>query len=145
MSYTIFIKRLWQSENSTISEFSISGTEISGYFLERPGPDTTEENLRKRIPDGSYSLKWHASGRMRKFSPLPNLFNASVPSSRAILIHPGNVPDDTDGCLLPGKSKGDDRIGQSLGLYEEIKQLMVDKGIENFNVLITSCYVDCKK
>ena len=70
---------------------------------------------------------------------------AAVPSSRAILIHPGNVPADTDGCLLPGKSKGDDRIGQSLGLYEEIKQLMVDKGIENFNVLITSCYVDCKK
>lgn len=145
MSYTIFIKRLWQSDKSTTSQFTISGTNISGYFLERPGPDTTAANVRKRIPDGSYSLKWHASAKLRKFSPLPNLFNADVPSSRAVLIHPGNVPADTDGCLLPGKTKGDDRIGQSVGLYDDIKKLMVEQGIENFRVSITSCYVDCKK
>ena len=33
----IYIKRMWQTENSTISTFEVSGSNIKGYFLERPG------------------------------------------------------------------------------------------------------------
>lgn len=142
MAYTIFIQRKWQTPSSTVSEFAISGTDIKGYFLECPGPDTVMPNLKKRIPEGSYSLIWHNSGRFKKHSPTPLLFNAQVPSSRLILIHPGNKPQDTEGCLLPGTNRNIDEVTKSVILYDKLKHLMIEKGIHNFKVFIMSCYVD---
>ncbi|WP_237172358.1 DUF5675 family protein [Pantoea alhagi] len=75
MAYTIFVQRKWQTTLSTISEFSISGTNIKDYFLECPGPDTVTPRLKKRIPEGSYRLVWHTSGKFVKHNP-PKLFNA---------------------------------------------------------------------
>ncbi len=144
MSYTVFINRKWQSELSTVSEFSISGTDVNGYILERPGPDTTTSDLRKRIPEGTYYLKWHVSAKFGKHSPVPLLYNSAVAADRYILIHPGNGPDDTDGCLLPGSVRLSDRIGSSVAKYNEIKNCLTEKGIENFIVMITSCYVNGK-
>jgi hypothetical protein len=80
LAYTIFIQRKWQTALSTISEFNIPGTEIKGYFLECPGPDTETPNLNKRIPEGHYSLVWHASNKFAVHNPVPKLFNAKVPS-----------------------------------------------------------------
>lgn len=138
----MFIQRKWQTAISTISEFNISGTDIKGYFLECPGPDTIMPNLKKRIPEGSYSLVWHTSGRFKKHSPTPLLFNAQVPSSRLILIHPGNKPQDTEGCLLPGTNRNINEVTKSIILYDKLKYLMIEKGIHNFKVFIMSCYVD---
>lgn len=142
MAYTIFIQRKWQTSKSTISEFSISGTDIKGYFLECPGPDSVTAGLKKRISEGSYSLVWHTSTKFSKHSPLPQLYNAQVPLSRWILIHPGNEPSDTEGCLLPGRVKLFDRVEVSKAIYDRIKSLMQAKGIDKFRVMITSHYVD---
>ncbi|MGD8107917.1 DUF5675 family protein [Pantoea sp. FN0302] len=142
MTYTIFVQRKWQTTLSTISEFSIPGTDIRGYFLECPGPDTITADLKKRIPEGSYSLVWHTSNKFSKHSPLPQLYNAQVPLSRWILIHPGNEPSDTEGCLLPGRVKLFDRVEVSKTVYDRIKSFMLSKGINNFKVIITSHYVD---
>lgn len=142
MAYTIFIQRKWQTPSSTVSEFAISGTDIKGFFLECPGPDTVMLNLKKRIPEGSYSLIWHNSGRFKKHSPTPLLFNAQVPSNRLILIHPGNKPQDTEGCLLPGTNRNINEVTKSVVLYDKLKNLMIEKGIHNFKVFIRSCYVD---
>jgi hypothetical protein len=48
------------------------------------------------------------------------LYNDKVPESRAILIHIGNYPKDTEGCLLPGKTKGVDFVESSGPLINEI-------------------------
>ncbi|WP_409371605.1 DUF5675 family protein [Mixta theicola] len=68
--------------------------------------------------------------------------NAQVPSSRLILIHPGNKPQDTEGCLLPGTNRNINEVTQSVILYEKLKCLMIKNGIHNFKVFIMSCYVD---
>jgi len=144
-NYLISIKRLWQTDSSTISTYDISGSTISGYILERPGPDTRESGLRKRIPEGSYRLQWHNSNipTVQSHNPVPLLYNSSVPVSRYILIHNGNYPDNTDGCLLIGASKGDNFVGNSVTKLNELKDFLTQEGIENFTVTITSCYVNC--
>jgi len=142
LAYTIFIQRKWQTALSTISEFNIPGTEIKGYFLECPGPDTETPNLNKRIPEGHYSLVWHASNKFAVHNPVPKLFNAKVPSSRAILIHPGNTPGDTQGCLLPGTERLIDKVTNSVIMYKKIKNILKKEGISKFNITITFCYVD---
>ncbi|WP_244323730.1 DUF5675 family protein [Mixta intestinalis] len=42
-----------------------------------------------------------------------------------ILIHPGNEPKDTKGCLLPGTARLTDKVTNSVAMYNKIKQLMV--------------------
>ncbi|GAA3601414.1 hypothetical protein GCM10023078_31150 [Gibbsiella greigii] len=143
----ISIKRLWQTDNSTISTYDISGSKISGYILERPGPDTTISGLRKRIPEGSYKIKWHNSNipSVKPYNPVPLLYNANVPQSRYILIHNGNYPRNTDGCLLIGSTKGNDFVSGSVAKLKELKGYITQEGIESFTISITSCYVNCKK
>ncbi|WP_353613677.1 DUF5675 family protein [Mangrovibacter phragmitis] len=144
--YTIFVKRIWQTDNSTISTYEISGSKIKGYILERPGPDTKTSGLEKRIPEGVYNLKWHNSNipSVKKYNPVPLLHNADVPVSRYILIHNGNYPRDTEGCLLVGGSKGVDFVGASVVKLTEIKEFIAKEGIDNFVLSISSCYSTCK-
>ncbi|WP_380184659.1 DUF5675 family protein [Kalamiella sp. sgz302252] len=142
MAGQILVKRIWQTELSTISRYNIPGTKISGYMLERPGPDTTTPNKRLRIPEGTYSLKWHATGKgsIKEFSPLPLLYNSAVPVTRYVLIHNGNQPKHTDGCLLIGGSKSVDFVGNSVNKLKELKAFLQKNGIENYKVIISSQY-----
>ncbi len=144
--HVISIKRLWQSDKSTISTFTVSGSTIKGYILERPGPDTTTSGLRKRIPEGNYKIKWHSSNinSVKSYNPVPLLYNAAVPQSRYILIHNGNYPRNTDGCLLIGSTRGQDFVGGSAAKLKELKEFLTQEGIENFTVTVTSCYVNGK-
>ncbi|CAE1143898.1 DUF5675 family protein [Serratia sp. Tan611] len=143
--HTIIITRTWQTDNSTISNYEITGSSIKGYFLERPGPDTQESYQRKRIPEGNYSIKWHYSSipTVSPYNPVPLLFNATAPESRNILIHNGNFPRDTDGCLLIGSSRGVDFVGNSVKKLKELQNFITSKGISNFSLTIKSCYSGC--
>ncbi|MCG8709079.1 hypothetical protein JHU04_002310 [Brenneria sp. 4F2] len=143
----ILIRRLWQKNNSTISTYEVSGCSTKGYILERPGPDTTVSGLRQRIPEGSYKIKWHNSNipSVKPYNPVPLLYNANVPQSRYILIHNGNYPRNTDGCLLIGSTKGNDFVGGSVIKLKELKETISQEGIENYTIMITSCYVNCNK
>lgn len=48
--HNIIITRLWQTDNSTVSKYEITGSSIKGYFLERPGPDTQTPTNGKEFP-----------------------------------------------------------------------------------------------
>lgn len=139
---SILVQRIWQTEKSTISRYSVPGAGITGYILERPGPDTTIANQRLRIPEGTYNLKWHASTKssIKNFSPVPLLYNSQVPASRYVLIHNGNKPEHTDGCLLVGSSKAPDFVGGSVPKLKELKKYLEKKGIGNFKLIISSQY-----
>lgn len=50
------------------------------------------------IPTGRYEIAIMYSDRFKR--KLPRLIN--VPQFEGILIHPGNIPADTHGCLLTG-------------------------------------------
>lgn len=102
---TIYIERFKEINDGTLGELfvEIDGSpSYHGYTLEPAGPDTTERGKDKRIPRGLYQVDWHSSPRFKK--QLPRLFNKDVPANRYILIHAGNYPDHTEGCILVGRN-----------------------------------------
>ncbi len=88
---------------------------LSGYTLEPAGDDCITPGRDLRIPQGKYEVSWDYSPRFGRV--LATLFNDKVSKTRRILIHAGNYPKDTLGCILLG-SKYDDR-----GVYESKKTL----------------------
>lgn len=147
MPSIITITRKWQSENSTISEVFIPGAKENelrhGFFLERPGPDTSDSGLRLRIPEGSYQLKWQTRTTLpgvRPYLPVPWLFNNTVPQSRWIYIHNGNYPHQTDGCLLVGETRAEDFVGRSVNALRALKRYLDRVGINSVRLNITSDY-----
>ncbi|WP_341645975.1 DUF5675 family protein [Thauera sp. SDU_THAU2] len=138
----IQIIRKWQSDASTISELSSNNGILKGYVLERPGPDTTRSGLRLRIPEGTYRLKWHNSNipSVKPYNPVPLLYNSTVSEGRYILIHNGNYPSNTDGCLLVGETKGSNVVNSSVSMLRKLKAHLNDTGIDNVFLEISSDY-----
>lgn len=104
------MQRQWQTDESTISTFSTEDGSVKGYMLEPAGPSTTKSGLDRRIPAGEYDVVPHSS------ADYPNayrLHNSQVPDNRGILIHSGNSPGQTKGCLMPGSTRGTNWVGNS--------------------------------
>lgn len=91
-------------------------------------------NQERRIPPGTYTLRWHTSPRFR--ATLPHLYNEQVPRERYILIHAGNTAADTEGCLLPGKTFTKDSVGSSRAMLAELIEFFRSRGIENVSLVI---------
>jgi hypothetical protein len=64
---------------------------------------------RTAIPTGRYEIVVSFSDKFNKTLPLL----LDVPVFAGIRIHPGNTDENTEGCLLPGKSKQADFVGSS--------------------------------
>ena len=61
------------------------------------------------IPEGRYEMDYHYS---EKFG-LWLLYLKHVPLFQGILIHPGNTPQDTKGCILLGDNRAVGRLTNS--------------------------------
>jgi len=145
----INIFRFTETDKSTISVFNIPGTDIKGYFLEPAGPSTTQSGKDKRIPEGKYNLENFSS---QKHPGVFRIYNDKVSKDRCILIHIGNNPDDTEGCLLPGCEFETNYVGKtSTKKFNDIKSFIENQKVENvklniFNVIkyekvINICYM----
>lgn len=91
---------------------------------EIPGRPVSEWKVygQTAIPAGRYQVKVTESARFKR--PLPLLLN--VPGYEGVRIHPGNVPADTDGCILVGKNLNLDQcsIGESRIACDELFHLI---------------------
>lgn len=65
------------------------------FSLERKGVE---------IPTGDYSIELTYSPHFGRDLPLVD----NVPGRSAIRIHPGNKPEDSEGCILVGSSRAND-------------------------------------
>lgn len=80
------------------------------------------------IPEGRYQIEIATSIRFKRL--LPKLLN--VPGYDGILIHIGNYPRDTEGCLLPGTIPTKDCVLHSTTAFNNLykKLLSVPKDEE---------------
>ena len=125
------IRRYKDIEDGTIGKFElIEGNEVvlKGYTLEPAGEDTTARGKDKRIPAGVYDVAWHASPKFGKVLPL--LHNKNVSKDRFILIHSGNYPKDTEGCILVGKWANDEGVFESVKTLEALLGFIQGKDLE---------------
>jgi len=117
--YEMHLRRIQFTALSTIGELWL-GDWMECYTL--------EDCVRKikipkvtAIPAGRYQVVITMSNRFKR--ELPLLVN--VPGYEGIRIHPGNTDQDTEGCILPGRTRGVDFVGESRlafeGLFKEMR------------------------
>ena len=128
----IELKRKEFTPNSIIGEVFIDD-EFFCYSIENPKIGSAAgQDLA--IPYGDYRLSYHSPSRFEaglhslmkddKSYKMLCLSNERVPKSRAILIHWGNTAKDTEGCIILGKTKDKDFIGNSkVACYDFYKRL----------------------
>lgn len=113
----LLAKRTDFTAKSTISDFFIDDVR-QGFILEdtvRKGPKV---HGKTAIPVGRYAVIVNMSNRFKVMMPLL----VDVPGFEGIRIHPGNVAENTEGCLLVGLLKGPqpDFIGRSRDCYNHV-------------------------
>jgi Family of unknown function (DUF5675) len=100
------------SATSCKGELFIDGV-FTCYTLERP-----EEGSIVAIPSGTYQIELKFSPHFQRV--LPHLLD--VPGRTDILMHGGNKPEDSLGCILCGyKDFGPDSIGDASAVNDLVR------------------------
>lgn len=120
----ITIKRLYKTDTSTIGELLINGI-FECFTLE-----DTERKVKIKgetaIPKGTYKVIINESNRFKRLLPLL----IDVPDFEGVRIHSGNSNHDTEGCILVGKTRNKNYIGQSRKAFDKLfKKMQVEKNI----------------
>lgn len=67
------------------------------------------------IPRGEYDVVLDFSPKYQRI--MPHVLN--VPGFTGIRIHPGNFAEDTDGCILLGRKRGNNEVLESRDAFNE--------------------------
>ena len=123
----LLLERSWCGPSCTIGSLFVDG-HFESFTLEdvvRPAGDKVYG--KTAIPAGSYNVVITPSNRFKRDLPLVE----GVPNFEGIRIHPGNTAEDTEGCILVGRTKGSTWVGESKAafsaLFQKIKEA-IDAG-----------------
>jgi len=124
---------LKETDVATVSELSVNGS-FFGFILE-DGYRETKVPGETRIAGGRYQIRPRFEGKFfsnykKRFGHEFALHLQDVPNFTFILIHIGNGPQDSRGCLLVGRSWGytgnAHYIKESTLAYTELYKLIDD-------------------
>ena len=101
----------------TMGTLTIEGTDRRWFTLEPPARQVKP----RAIPAGTYKLTLRWSPRFERMMPHVE----DVPDFAGVLIHWGNFPKDTEGCLLVGRIAHADFVGDSRKAFDELNGLLV--------------------
>ena len=112
------LKRTTFNPDCTLGTLSIDGV-FEAFTLEdtyRQLDNGTVDKWKGRtaIPNGRYAVTIDDSVRFGR--PMPHVLN--VPQFDGIRIHSGNTAEDTEGCILIGRTKGTEAIGESRAAFD---------------------------
>lgn len=135
----IEVKRLIFTEKTTIGELRIDGKKYCYTLEDRYRGNTPKVYGETCIPCGEYKITLRREGTMyedykKRFKFFDGSLNIiDVPNYKYILIHIGNYPKDTLGCLLVGMSAERDAIKDSTKAFALIYPIIynaINKGEE---------------
>lgn len=117
----LLLKRIFKGPKYTIGKLYVDGK----YFC-----NTLEDAVRKdkipnetAIPYGTYKVIVNMSPKFKRL--LPRLLD--VPGFDGILIHRGNTPSDTSGCILVGENKVKGKVINSTIYEKKLVELLKDE------------------
>ena len=113
----LVLKRTWLTGASTVGSLYVDG-EFCCFVLEdryRPPPEAKVKGATA-IPCGRYEVRITHSPKFGRDLPLL----IDVPGFEGVRIHPGNVPADTEGCLLPGRVRHGESVQESRAAFVDL-------------------------
>lgn len=139
---TIGVLNIYETEGKlypTLSEESL----FTCFTLENAGESTDTPRQDKRIVAREYNLEWSATSVCvpKSYKGQGLLLSCdSVLASfrrRRILIHIGNYPQDSEGCILLGLTDSEKgTIGKSTDAVKNFYDFVKEKGVNNFRLII---------
>lgn len=127
----LIVKRLTRTTESTVGELYINGA-FECYTLE-DAERASKIYGRTAIPKGRYEVIINWSNRFKQYMPL--LLN--VPDFEGVRIHAGNDATDTLGCILVGRTRSPNWIGDSRAAYRSLfKKMMTVEKKEKIHITI---------
>jgi hypothetical protein len=115
---------------STIGRLSVDG-KSECFTLEDPVRPVKIPNLTA-IPAGRYGIEITHSPRFGRDLPLL----LDVPGFTGVRIHPGNTPENTEGCILVGRTSAVDFIGDSRTTFDTLFAKLRDAAARDEELLI---------
>ena len=120
------------TDKSTIGKLFLNG-EMFCYTLELPYLDN--QRSISCIPAGEYKVRLRTAKESSTRDYL-HLLVQDVEGRSYILVHIGNFPKDTKGCILVGQSRQQDRVNNSRLAMDLIVKEVLNLGGENINLII---------
>ena len=129
---TLLILRDTFTEESTIGELFLNGERFCD-TLELPYRDN--QRSISCIPAGQYKVRLRTAKESATRNYL-HLLVEDVKDRKYILVHIGNFPKDTRGCILVGIGREQDRVKNSTLAMELLVKEVLNLGGTNINLTI---------
>ena len=120
------------TEESTIGELFINGERICD-TLENPYLDN--QRTISCIPEGEYSVRLRTARESATRDYL-HLLVQDVPNRKWILVHIGNYPSQTQGCILVGNGREHNAVNNSRLAMDLLIKEILNLGGTNINLII---------
>ena len=105
----ILLKREESANGCTFGALSIDGSFQCWTIEDVVRPAGEKVPGETAIQAGRYEVRITQSQRFSRLLPIL----IDVPNFTGVRIHPGNTSADTEGCILPGRTKGQDAVYES--------------------------------
>lgn len=118
------VERLWKKPAYTVGRLFVDGKFFCNTLEDTVRDLSNEKKVygKTAIPYGEYKVVYNWSPKFGR--NLPRLLN--VPAFEGILIHPGNIADDSAGCILVGRNTEVGRLTESRYTSDKLNVLIED-------------------
>lgn len=137
------VERRWKKEGYTIGILYINGVRFCETLEDKVRPNGVKIYGKTAIPAGRYRITMDiVSDKFRNRSwarpyngKLPRLLN--VPNFEGVLIHVGNRPEDTLGCILVGNNRVKGMVLDSTQRFKELMDILIPANKSGEEIWIT--------
>lgn len=136
----LLLKRTWRADTYTIGKLYVDGVYFCDTLEDRDRDKNRNGSLddpgegkvmhETAIPYGTYKVSVTYSPRFTR--DLPRLVN--VPHFEGILIHRGNIPEHSSGCILVGENKVKGQVINSTPYELKLTQMIKQAGVAEITI-----------